>query len=131
MCWFVLISPPFNLLQQSWSIRPSALCSGKVTLGTMSRAWPVSEGSPCRGLAIIESGLLLPTEDGVSKLSWIVYRVINSRHTNTCQLRLALTKTVHLMSPTMHLQPTINCHCSALSSRSDLDLCARLPAECS
>lgn len=104
----------------------SPLCSllRKVTRGTMSRAWLVSEGSPRQGLAIIESGLLLPTEDGVSKLSWIVYRVINSLHTNTCQLRLALTKTVHLIPPAVHLQPTSNCQSSAPSRRSDLDLCA-------
>ena len=90
----------------------------KVTWGTMSRALLASSGSPWWGSAVIESGFLLPTEDNVSELSQIVYRIINSLHPNTCQLRSALTKTVYLIPPAVHLQPTRNGWCLALSHQS-------------
>lgn len=65
-------------------------------------------GSPCWVSAVIESGLLLPTEQSVSELSQIVYRVIKSLHTNTCQLCSASTKTFYLTPSAVHLQLTSN-----------------------
>lgn len=71
---------------------------------------------------------LQSTEDGVSELSQIVYRVIKSLHTNTCQLRSHLTKTVHLIPPAVHLQPTRNgqhttqSHCQTQPERWPLSL---------
>lgn len=103
-----LAEPPFISLQQCENSR-TLLLLRKVTWRTMSRGL-----DGLRGLSMLSrssnwiGGLLLPTEDGVSELSQIVYRVIKSLHTNTCQLRSALTKTVHLIPPTVHLQPTRN-----------------------
>lgn len=59
----------FHFAPAVWEHLPLYFLLRKVTWRTMSQASLVSEGSLCWVSAVIESGLLLPTEDGVSKLS--------------------------------------------------------------
>lgn len=103
-CWVTSSAGSVSFPFHSASVRTFVRILRRVTYKTMSQA---SSGCPSRVSLVIESGLLLPTEKGVSVLSLLVYRVIKSLHTNTCQLWSALTKTGYLIPPAVHLQPTL------------------------
>lgn len=87
---------PFILFQQCENV-----CAHTSERDTKNNESSVSGllSYPCWVSGVIESGLWLPSEEGVSVLSHIVYRVIKSLYTNTCQLCSTLTKTVYLLPP--------------------------------